>query len=296
VTHQPLVSILIPAYGSEQTIHASLRSMMEQTYPHIEIVMVDSSPDNITEDIIRSEFPAVKYQHVPSRLMPHAAQNHGLKFAEGIYLLFATPDIYACPNWVEQLMAVQLSRPGIVTGAILTYEHDWLNMGIHLAKFDMWLPGGPVRPIAIGTGSATLMSRAQFEQVEGFDENYFIGDTALSLKLAHLGIPIWFVPSAIVKHHHIGTWRDLLQEMYNRGHEFGQLRIESGRWSKLRILLFFFISASGLRLPKILGRVLLNVSRAGQLSDYIRTFPVVFSAHIARLAGETRAYWDHLTS
>jgi GT2 family glycosyltransferase len=296
VTDQPLVSILIPAYGSEQTIQASLRSMLEQTYSQVEIIVVDSSPDNLTEELIRSHFPNIKYQHVSSRLMPHAAQNNGLKFAEGAYLLFATPDIYACPNWVEQLMAVQLSRPGIVTGAILSHEHDWLNMGIHLAKFDMWLPGGPVRPIAIGTGSATLMSRARFEQAQGFDENYFIGDTALSLKLAHMGIPIWFVPTAIVKHHHIGTWRDLLLEMYTRGHEFGQLRIESGHWSKLRVLLFFFISASGIRLPKILVRVLMNASRARQLSDYIRTFPVIASAHVARLAGETRAYWDHLTS
>jgi glycosyltransferase involved in cell wall biosynthesis len=45
--HQPLVSVIVPTKNSSQFLEACLQSIKEQTYPHIELIVVDNnSTDN----------------------------------------------------------------------------------------------------------------------------------------------------------------------------------------------------------------------------------------------------------
>ncbi len=291
-----LVSVIIPAYHSEETIAASLRSMLAQTYPNYEVIVVDSSPDDLTERIVQMQFPGVIYRHASRRLLPHAAQNQAVQLSHGDYLIFTTPDVYAPEDWVQIMVSAQRKRGGVVTGSYTCHGKGWLQIGMHLAKFDSWLPSGGVRPIDIGTGSNTLVPRTTFEQAGHFEGGYTIGDTLMSWALACMGIPIWFVPQAVVAHDHIGTWGGLLREMYDRGREFGYARMLRGNWRTGRVIVFLLISILPLRLLKILSRVLFNAARAGQTADYFITFPIIFTAHVARLAGEIVAYLERLLS
>jgi hypothetical protein len=63
-------------------------------------------------------------------------------------------------------------------------------------------------------------------------------------------------------------------------------------WRLPRVLAMTAASILPVRLAKILLRVLRNAAGAGLLGSYLITFPVVATAHAARLAGEVAGYFD----
>jgi hypothetical protein len=63
-------------------------------------------------------------------------------------------------------------------------------------------------------------------------------------------------------------------------------------WRLPRVLAMTAASILPVRLAKILLRVLCNAAGAGLLGSYLVTFPVVATAHAARLAGEVAGYFD----
>ncbi|NJN44161.1 MAG: glycosyltransferase family 2 protein [Anaerolineae bacterium] len=101
---QPKVSIIIPAYFSGKTIEASLQSFCHQDYENYEVIVVDSSHEGITEELVRKKFPQVRIHHPSGRLLPHAARNVGVTYAKGELFIFTDPDIYAPPNWIRLLV------------------------------------------------------------------------------------------------------------------------------------------------------------------------------------------------
>ena len=290
-----MVSVVIPAYQSAQTLAECLRCLRAQTYPAMEIILVDSDPDPEKHRFVRAEFPEVRYIYSPARLLPHAARNRGVALAAGSLLLFTDPDVYAPPGWIAALVEVYRERAGVVVSALVCYGSGWFENGTHLSKFDKWLPGGPARPIDIGPTTGLLCDRSSFHQVGGFEGNYMLADTLIAWAFAGAGIPLWFQPSAIAAHHHLSNRRSLLQERYQRGREFGQLRLKHWRWNTLQTLRHAIISLIiPLRLAGLLWRGFRNAARAGLARSYFWHSPVVVSAQAAWLAGETAAYFTAL--
>ena len=287
----PSVSVLIPAYRSERTIGRTLTSLRSQTLPPLEVVVVDSSPVDSTEDLVRAQFPEVLYHHSPARLLPHAARNRAANLSRGDLVACIDPDAVAHPEWLENLVSVYNERGGAISGAVQCYGSGWTRTGSHLAKFDKWLPGGEVRRIDIGPTVSLLLSRGDLERAGGWESQYMIGDTLLSWRLERLGTAMWFAPRSVVQHEHTETWMELLQEMYGRGREFGYLRRTVHNWRLPRVLAMTTVSIIPVRLIKILMRVLFNAARAGLLGSYVITFPIIATGHMARLAGEIAGYF-----
>ena len=264
--------------------------MQTQKYPDYEILVIDSSPDDRTEKIVFKQFPGVRYQHSQQRLLPHAARNLGVKMARGDLFVFTDPDIYAPPDWLAKLVEAYSRYGGVISGALACYGRKRVDQGIHICKFDPWLPGGNIRKVLIAASANMLCERATFESVGGFNENCMIGDTLLSWELTRAGIPIWLAPEAVVEHHHTGTWKGLLQERYLRGREFGQMRLKHEGWGRRRVLLQAIASIFPIRLTKLVLRGAANALRAGCLSDFLNMSPIVISGQAAWLAGEAEAY------
>jgi len=288
----PTVSVLIPAYRSEATIGRTLTSLRRQTLTPLEVVVVDSSPVDSTGEFVRANFPEVHYVHSPTRLLPHAARNHAAGLSRGTLVASLDPDTVARPDWLENLVSVYRERGGAVSGAVRCWGGGWTRTGSHLAKFDKWLPGGNVRRIDIGPTVSLLLSRADLERAGGWESQYMIGDTLLSWRLESLGVALWFAPRSVVEHDHTETWNALLREMYSRGREFGQLRRAINNWRLPRVVAMSAVSLFPVRLAKILLRVLRNAAGAGLFGSYVLTFPILVTAHMARLAGEVAGYFS----
>ena len=286
----PRASIIVPAYRSEATIARSLRTLLAQDFHDYEVIVVDSSPDDRTEGLVRGQFPQTRYLHSRERLLPHAARNRGVDLARGETLVFTDPDIYAPVDWLSRLVSAHERLGGAVAGGLACHGRRWVELGMHMCKFDPWLPGGSERRIDISPTANMACLRSVWAAAGGFTEQSMLGDALLSWRLTQMGVPIWFVPEAVVEHHHMGTWAELLRERFARGQEFAVLRMERGQWPNGRTLGHFFLTVIPLRLAHLVWRGVRNASRARLLAEYLRVSPVPITGQAAWLGGEAAAY------
>lgn len=293
--HGTRVSVIIPSYESQATARATLESLRKQSFRDFETILVDSSQSEAVEHIA-GNFPEVRFHRARQRLLPHEARNVGRQLARGDLLLFTDPDIVASPDWIEKLVLAHAVAAEPVAGAVASVQRNWLGVGIHLAKFDLWLPGGEARAVPIAASVNFLCPRDLLEEAGGFNGTEMIGDTLLSWELIQRGHRLRFAPDAIVYHDHRSTFGELLQERFVRGADFARLRSELENWDAFRTNVIFVATIFPLRLTKLLARVFAACLRSDCLFDFIRTLPVITAGHAAWLAGEATQYWRRLLS
>src|SRR5688572_23072428 len=134
--NHPRISIVIPAYNSSDTIADCLAGLREQTFRDFEVIVVNSSSDEKTRQLVEEGFRGAIFEQAEHRLLPHAARNLGAKHARGELLVFTDPDCRPWPDWLEQLLAAHGSGHALVCGAIeLSEDSDWFERGVHLCKY-----------------------------------------------------------------------------------------------------------------------------------------------------------------
>ncbi len=286
----PAVSVIIPAYRSQRTMAGCLEALRAQTLSDHETLVVDSSPDDAVERIVREGFPEVHYEHYRQRLLPHAARNRGAEVARTDLIAFTDPDVYPHPKWLEALLQSHRSNGLITVGAIACHGKRWVDVGTHLCKFSTWLPARGPRPIDMGPTANLLCPRPLFHDLGGFEGHLLLGDATFSWRARRLGHTLWFEPRAIVVHHHVTSLRELVAERYQRGAMFAAMRAEWHRNRAPLHALYLAVSILPVRLTRILALTAARCWRAGLLSDLAATLPVVVLGHAAWLAGESRAY------
>lgn len=293
---RPAVSVVIPAWRSQATVAGCLAALARQSYRDTEVLIVDSSPDDATERIVRELFPWVRYSHSQGRLLPHAARNRGVELALGDLLVFSDPDVYAHPDWLARLVAAHGARGEVIAGSLGCFGGRWLDRGVHLCKFSKWLPAQAPRRIDMSPTANMLVSRHDLAAARGFPGEQLLGDVTLSDRLLANGKQLWLAPDAVVEHHHLHGWRSFLAERYQRGRLFGELRCRRLGGRRGALLVYLLVTALPIRLPRILALVALHAARARCLRGYLATFPVVLAGHAAALAGEAATYSRRLLS
>lgn len=101
-----LVSVIIPAYNVGRYIEECVRSVMEQSYSNIEILVVDDgSPDDVPEiiDRLATQDKRIVPIHQQNAGVS-AARNAGIKASKGEYLVFVDGDDYIAPDFVEYML------------------------------------------------------------------------------------------------------------------------------------------------------------------------------------------------
>lgn len=103
-----LVSIVTPAYNSENYIAATIESVLAQTYPHFEMLIVDDQSTDRTRDIIEMyqvRDPRIKYKKLEKKGGASMARNKAIRMAQGRYIAFLDAD----DLWDPQKLEVQLN-------------------------------------------------------------------------------------------------------------------------------------------------------------------------------------------
>ncbi len=101
-----LVSIIIPTYNAKQTIQKCLNSIINQTYPNIEIIVIDDGSQDGTAEWIESSYEGEKRITLikQENQGPSAARNNGMKQANGQYILFVDSDDFLSQNFIEEIL------------------------------------------------------------------------------------------------------------------------------------------------------------------------------------------------
>lgn len=108
----PLVSVVIPAYNSESHIERALRSVLEQDYRPIEIVVVDDGSSDSTAAVARALDPCIRCVSQPNRGAP-AARNRGIQESTGSLIAFLDSDDEWLPGRLAKTVAPLLDNPSL---------------------------------------------------------------------------------------------------------------------------------------------------------------------------------------
>lgn len=121
----PRVSIIVPTYNRAHTITRALDSLLVQTYPDLEIIVVDDGSTDSTRDILAGYDDRVRY-HYQQNAGPAAARNTGIRMARGEFIGFLDSDDTVSPTKVALQVALLDARP----------EIDWVVTGVQMIAED----------------------------------------------------------------------------------------------------------------------------------------------------------------
>ena len=106
----PLISAVIPVYNGEAFVADAIRSVLAQTYPRVECVVVDDGSHDRTAEVIRSFGDVVRYLWKPTGGVA-SARNAGVSAARGEYVAFVDADDTWLPEKLDRQMGLLRERP-----------------------------------------------------------------------------------------------------------------------------------------------------------------------------------------
>lgn len=103
-SHPPVVSIIVPAYNAQAQLDRCIQSVTSQTYPTLELIIVDDGSIDSTNDIAQSHAQNDSRIKVVTQENQgvSAARNAGIAHAGGDWLLFVDSDDWIGPTLVEE--------------------------------------------------------------------------------------------------------------------------------------------------------------------------------------------------
>lgn len=119
-TGQPLVTVVVPCYNHGLFLPECLRSIREQDYPHVQVIVVDDrSTDEETLEVLTEldKDPNVGVLRMPQNSGPSTARNAAIRIAAGRYILPVDADNMLLPGAITNMVA-QLQEAGAEVGYV----------------------------------------------------------------------------------------------------------------------------------------------------------------------------------
>ena len=212
----PTVSIIIITRNRPALLQHCLEHILAQSYPHKEIIAVDSSSNDESEQVV-AQYPDV----ISVRLfgqhnnMPQA-RNEGLAVSSGEIINFIDDDAMMQPGWLDVLVDTYRDETvGAVGGRLIEVPKPHCDLPIKIPIMYIKPPGqfilkyvgsADTEPIEVDwlQGSNMSFRRTAFEQVGGFDPGYTLTnlreETDLCLRVKRAGWRIVLNPAMSVVH------------------------------------------------------------------------------------------------
>jgi glycosyltransferase involved in cell wall biosynthesis len=176
---EALVSVIIPVYNGENYLREAIDSSLAQTYPNVEIIVVnDGSRDNgATERIALSYSDKIRYFYKENGGVA-TALNLAIRNMKGEYFSWLSHDDMYYTNKIEKQMQA-LSEHGDVTAIVLS-DYDLLDVNsqsithvLHSEIYSKERLTNSVFPVLQGLvhGCGLLIHKSHFERAGIFDEN-----------------------------------------------------------------------------------------------------------------------------
>jgi len=117
-----LVSVIIPAYNAAQSLGRCIDRVLEQTYPDVEMIVVDDGSTDSTKDVAAHYGDRIRYVFQENR-GETAARNRGFQLARGEFVTFIDHDDYWEPEFVECTVRFLCDHPAAVAVSV-GHEHQ----------------------------------------------------------------------------------------------------------------------------------------------------------------------------
>lgn len=211
----PLVSVIILSKNGRRHLAECLPSVQAQTYPNVEIIIVDDASSDDTAVYVQTHFPQARLVRLPDGPNFSAGNNLGAQHAQGDYYFFLNNDTVLDAHCLQELVAVQQASSAAGVAAMMRlYHHPAFINGlggrqrrfgfgydIGMGSLDVGQFDGVAEVPALCFGAA-LVTRAAWEAVGPLDTRYqfYYEDADWSYRARLLGLPLAAAPRALVYH------------------------------------------------------------------------------------------------
>ena len=140
----PLVTVLITAYNEADYIEEAVRSVLAQTYDHLEAVVINDGSTDETGDVLRRRFDDERLRVFnQERTGRVPSLNHGLDVANGAFVAVLDADDRCRPNRIERQVDYLLAHEDV--GILGSYYHrkDGIRGEEYVRKYPT--RDGPIR-------------------------------------------------------------------------------------------------------------------------------------------------------
>lgn len=118
-----LVSIVIPAYNSQEHIAKAVQSALKQTYQPVEVIVVDDGSSDGTEEVLRGFGDKIRYIRKENG-GPASARNAGIQAASGEYVAFLDGDDIWYPDKLRKQMPLFREDTGLIYGRLDPFDES----------------------------------------------------------------------------------------------------------------------------------------------------------------------------
>lgn len=227
----PLFSVVIPNWNGARFLPTCLDALAAQTYPNIEVIVVDNASTDGSQALLRECYPHVRLVQLSTNRGFTGACNAGIAAARGAFIALLNNDTEADPNWAAAVIDAFARHPeiGSVASKMLLFDRrdyihttgDYFTVDGRAGNRGVWErdEGQYDREehVFSACGGAAVYRRAMLDQIGLLDDAFFFSgeDVDLGWRAQLAGWRCLYTPAAVVYHHLAATGGGVTASYYD---------------------------------------------------------------------------------
>ena len=226
----PRLSVVIPNWNGRRFLAPCLDSLLEQTTPDIEIIIVDNASTDGSQAFVKAEYPDVRLIALPTNRGFTGACNAGMEAANGEFIALLNNDTEVETDWAAQCIAAMDAHPeaGIVACKMLLHDRrdtfhtagDFVttagragNRGFGEIDSGQYESGY----VFSACGGAAVYRRSMLDDIGLLDDDFFflLEDVDIAWRAQLAGYKAFFAAGAVVYHHLSATGGGVTASYYD---------------------------------------------------------------------------------
>lgn len=209
-------SVVIPNWNGKHFLQTCLDALRAQTYPDLEVIIVDNASQDGSQDFIRTHYPEVRLIELPENRGFTGACNAGMEVANGEFVALLNNDTEADPRWAEAVVDGFSRYPdaGMIASRMMLFdERQKFHAAGDFYRVD-GLPGNRgvwqvdegqfnrAEYVFSACGGASIYRRRLLDEVGLLDDDFYfsVEDIDLGWRAQIAGYRCVYIPDALVYH------------------------------------------------------------------------------------------------
>lgn len=186
----PIVSIIVPAYNEEKNIEDTLKSLVNQSYPYFEIIVVDNNSKDKTVPIAKKY---VKKVYTEKKQGYHHAVRRGVGQSKGTIITMCDADSIYPPHWLANIVHEFEENPEVlaVYGSVKFHDYNFFLNFISQVGFTFFIRLSKILGFDNTAGFNFAMKKEAYLKVGGYDPKIYdniLTDIELGRRLQKIGM------------------------------------------------------------------------------------------------------------
>ena len=239
------LSLIIPLYNRPAEIEELLKSLLLQSDPSFEVIIVEDGSSQKSDEIVAaySEKLTLKY-FFKENSGPGLSRNYGAARADGDYLIFLDSDCIIPPHYIAEVQSFLANTYVDAFGGPDRADESFtaIQKAINYSMTSLFTTGGirgskksveKFHPRSFNMG----YSKAVFEVTGGFSGMRFGEDIDMSIRLVKAGFSTALIADAYVYHKRRTNFKLFYKQIFNSG--LARINLYKRHPSSLKFLHFF---------------------------------------------------------